>query len=270
VLGAYYTNPTFACEFWLKLFSIVPVARNMDHSKHVSENTRRLVEEVLAWQCDNNTQRIPNQHCTDAKERSLGNRLKNALLRRAKSRGSRPSERRLSAAEVALVNSIPGTPSAGCAVNDPQMQEVNAEVDAQAGSPSVEPTADTERTPQKKRRVDEPSSTNSKYAADAAADISTPLPPAAAIALAQSCRKSPHPLTGCPDEGDGEHSLLDTSEPVIATQQPQERAPAKEDESQLRAAAGPLVQELYDYIGKRSAETGEPEYRPHSRHEVHM
>jgi hypothetical protein len=241
----------------------------MDPSLHVIEHTRRLVEEVLAWQRDKNTQRIPNHHSADARERSLGNRFKNALLRRAKALGSIPSKKRLSPAEVALVNSVPGVPSAGCAVNDSQMQqEVNAGVEAQAGGPMVEPAADTERTPQKKRRVDEPSSTNSKYAAE---DVSTPLPPAAAVALAQSCRKSPRPLTGCPDEGDGTHCLLGTSDPGLAMQQAHERAPPNDGESQLKAAAaGPLVQELYDYIGKRCAETGEPEYRPHSLKEIHM
>ena len=131
----------------------------------------------------------------------------------------------------------------------------------------VEPAADTEITPQKKRRLQEPSSTNSKYAPE---DVSTPLPPAAAIALAQSCRKSPRPLMGCPDEGDGAHGVLDTPEPVLAAQQPHECISVREDESRLRAAACDKVRELYDFIGQRCAETGLPEYRPRSVGEISM
>jgi len=131
----------------------------------------------------------------------------------------------------------------------------------------VEPAADTEITLQKKRRLQEPSSTNSKYAPE---DVSTPLPPAAAIALAQSCRKSPRPLMGCPDEGDGAHGVLDTPEPVLAAQQPHECISVREDESRLREAAKTSVKELYDYIGKRCVETGRPEYRPQQVQEPQM
>ena len=133
--------------------------------------------------------------------------------------------------------------------------------------PLVKPAADTEITPQKKRRLQEPSSTNSKCATE---DISTPLPPAAAIILAQSCRKSPRPLMGCPEEGDGTQGVLDTPEQVPVAQQPHERVSAREDESRLRAAAGDKVRELYDFIGQRCAETGLPEYRPHSVDEINM
>jgi hypothetical protein len=50
-------------------------------------------------------------------ERNLGQRLKKLLLRRDKSLGTKPSEKQLTAEEVAFVNSIPGVPQTGCAVN---------------------------------------------------------------------------------------------------------------------------------------------------------
>ena len=42
----------------------------------------RLVEDVVAWQNTNDTQRIPKQKARDNKERNLGTRLANLLLRR--------------------------------------------------------------------------------------------------------------------------------------------------------------------------------------------
>ncbi len=82
------------------------------------EHTHGLVDEALSWQRRTDTQLIPNQHSDDPLERSLGQRFKQLLLRRDKSLGTRPTQRQLSPAEVALVNSVPGVPLKGCAVHN--------------------------------------------------------------------------------------------------------------------------------------------------------
>ena len=70
----------------------------------------RLVEDVVAWQNTNDTQRIPKKIAQDSKERNLGMRFAKLLLRREKSLGAKPSEVQLSPVELALVNSVPGVP----------------------------------------------------------------------------------------------------------------------------------------------------------------
>ena len=83
----------------------------------VTPNTRRLCEEVLAWQAKSKEQRVPNQHSDDAEEMRLGKRFTNLLLRRFRSIGAgrKPSEKQLNPDELALVNSVPGVPVRGCA-----------------------------------------------------------------------------------------------------------------------------------------------------------
>jgi len=75
-----------------------------------------LVEEVLAWQSNVGTQRIPSKYSVDTTEAKLGNRFAKLLLRRSKALGRKPSWRQLVPTEVALVNSVPGVPAQGCAV----------------------------------------------------------------------------------------------------------------------------------------------------------
>ena len=70
-----------------------------------------LVEEVLAWQSNVGTQRIPSKHSGGRKEAKLGNRFAKLLLRRSEALGRKPSLRQLVPTEVALVNSVPGVPS---------------------------------------------------------------------------------------------------------------------------------------------------------------
>ena len=76
-----------------------------------------LVEEVLAWQSNVRTQRIPNKHSEDTTEAKLGMRFAKLLLRRSKALGGKPSGRQLEPTEVALVNSVPGVPARGCSVH---------------------------------------------------------------------------------------------------------------------------------------------------------
>ena len=76
-----------------------------------------LVEEVLAWQSDVGTQRIPNKHSEETTEAKLGNFFAKLLLRRSKALGGKPSRRQLEPTEVALVNSVPGVPARGCSVH---------------------------------------------------------------------------------------------------------------------------------------------------------
>ena len=76
-----------------------------------------LVEEVLAWQSNVGTQRIPNKHSKDTTEAKLGRRFEKLLLRRSRALGRKPSGRQLEPTEVALVNSVPGVPARGCSVH---------------------------------------------------------------------------------------------------------------------------------------------------------
>ena len=76
-----------------------------------------LVQEVLAWQSNVRTQRIPNKHSEDTTEAKLGMRFAKLLLRRSKALGGKPSGRQLEPTEVALVNSVPGVPARGCSVH---------------------------------------------------------------------------------------------------------------------------------------------------------
>ena len=80
----------------------------------VSHVVQKLVEEVLAWQRHNGVQRIPSKYKDDCEERSLAIRFAKLLLRRDKALGTEPSRSRLSASEVALVNSVSRVPLHGC------------------------------------------------------------------------------------------------------------------------------------------------------------
>ena len=87
----------------------------MSMSEIVSEQIRQLHVDVLAWQ-ELRGGRLPNQHSDDSKEARLGMRLTKALLRRSKALGRYPSERLLTTAETALMNSIPGVPESETAL----------------------------------------------------------------------------------------------------------------------------------------------------------
>ena len=76
-----------------------------------------LVEEVLAWQSNVGTQRIPNKHSEDTTEAKLGMIFAKLLLRRSKALGGKPSGRQLEPTEVALLNSLPGVPARGCSIH---------------------------------------------------------------------------------------------------------------------------------------------------------
>ena len=87
------------------------------HNDDIHTAVSRLVEEVVAWQKGNATQRIPRKFGDDSDERKLGMRFAKLLLRREKGLGARPSEVQLSPVEVALVNSVPGVPFRGCSIH---------------------------------------------------------------------------------------------------------------------------------------------------------
>ena len=70
-----------------------------------------LVEEVLAWQSNVGTQRIPNKRSEDTTEAKLGMRFSKLLLRRSRALGGKPSGRQLEPTEVSLVNYDPGVPA---------------------------------------------------------------------------------------------------------------------------------------------------------------
>ena len=74
----------------------------------------QLYADVIAWQSAHRTRSIPKERGKDICERRLGQRLRKVLLRRHKdlSEPSRkvlcPCHKKLSAAQTALINSIPG------------------------------------------------------------------------------------------------------------------------------------------------------------------
>ena len=80
-------------------------------------HTNNLVQEVVKWQTDCATRCIPDRRSDDTEEAKLGERFKKLLLQRDKALGPEPSRRKLSLAEVALVNSVPGVPFRGCSVH---------------------------------------------------------------------------------------------------------------------------------------------------------
>ena len=82
-----------------------------------------LVAEVLAWQINVGTQKIPNHHSKDTAEAKLGTRFAKLLLRRGKALGGKPSGRQLEPTEVALVDSVPGVPARGCSVHGVRADE---------------------------------------------------------------------------------------------------------------------------------------------------
>ena len=59
-----------------------------------------LVEEVLAWQSNVGTQRIPSKYSVDTTEAKLGNRFAKLLLCRSKALGRKPSLRQLVPTDV--------------------------------------------------------------------------------------------------------------------------------------------------------------------------
>ena len=83
-----------------------------------------LYADVIAWQSAKGTSIIPNMRASDSYERCLANRLAKALLRRhgdlssdtfyCAGKGVYPSHKQLTAAEAAIINSIPGVPEKGC------------------------------------------------------------------------------------------------------------------------------------------------------------
>ena len=83
-----------------------------------------LYADVIAWQSAKGTSIIPNMRASDSYERCLANRLAKALLRRhgdlssdtfyCAGKGVYPSHKQLTAAETAIINSIPGVPEKGC------------------------------------------------------------------------------------------------------------------------------------------------------------
>jgi hypothetical protein len=79
----------------------------------VSEQIRRLCEEVVAWQKDENVQCIPKSKTNEDRERKLGVRFAQALRRRVKAVGTKLCNAVLNDEECVLINRIPGVPAQG-------------------------------------------------------------------------------------------------------------------------------------------------------------
>jgi hypothetical protein len=74
----------------------------------VSNSISRLCEEVFLWQKDAKVGYIPRRRCKEVKERKLGSRFAQALLRRFKAVGTKPCHAMLSDDELFMINCIPG------------------------------------------------------------------------------------------------------------------------------------------------------------------
>ena len=71
-----------------------------------SATTRKIGEEVLAWQASRGCQHIPNPKSRNDRERLLGKRFCDVLRRRSCAIGDKPCQQQLSADDVDFINEI--------------------------------------------------------------------------------------------------------------------------------------------------------------------
>ncbi len=226
---------------------------------------------------------LPKQRSEDAYERSLATSYKDLKSRQAGPirGGAKPSVKKLTLEEshcfAQIGEALERWAGQDAADVEQAVEQVSSTSPAVShkrplGSTAVEQNAgnaacaDHFTTPLKKQKVDGIGSPSLPEPSPAMGLQG--LSPAAASQLAQSSRKSPHVLTGCPEARQPDDT------PPLEKSWKTPAALAQHDptefENNLLAAASPSVQALYRHVRQDCARTGEADCLPHRRDERKM